>query len=183
EVAWGRAVAAGAAIVALAAPAAAMAGSAGAAGTGTPSTAHVVLVGIGGLRWSDVSSTATPALWRLAGDGSPGSLVVSGIDPRTCPADGWLTLNAAARVALPHAAAGPCPADPPATAPSPRAPPGTSSPARVAQMPRLIAYNHQFHYNPQWGLLAAAPGPGRCATAAGPGAALALASPSGRVAS
>src|SRR5262249_58039256 len=86
HVPWGRARAAGAAIVALAAPAAAMAGSAGAAGPGTPATGHVVLVGIGGLRWSDVSSTATPALWRLAGEGSPGSLVVSGIDPRTRPA-------------------------------------------------------------------------------------------------
>ena len=183
HVTLGRALAAGAAIVALAAPAAAMAGSAGAAGPGTPATGHVVLVGIGGLRWSDVSSTATPALWRLAGEGSPGSLVVSGIDPRTCPADGWLTLNAAARAAAPHAAVGPCPADPPVTVQPSRAPPGAPSPARVAMMPRLVTYNHHFHYNPQWGLLAAAPGPGGCATAVGPGAALALASTSGRVAS
>ena len=53
-------------------------------------------------------------------------------------------------------------------------------------MPGLVSYNAQFHYNPQWGLLAAAPGPpglGRCATAVGPGAALALAGPDGRVAS
>jgi hypothetical protein len=28
---------------------------------------HVVVVGISGLRWSDVSATATPTLWRLAG--------------------------------------------------------------------------------------------------------------------
>jgi len=33
---------------------------------------HVVVVGISGLRWSDVSATATPTLWRLAGQpGSP----------------------------------------------------------------------------------------------------------------
>ena len=47
---------------------------------------HVVLAGIGGLRWSDISPTTTPALWRLARRGSVGSLVVSGIHPRTCPA-------------------------------------------------------------------------------------------------
>ena len=64
----GRALAAGAAIVAMAAPAAAMASSDGAAGARAPATGHVVLVGIGGLRWSDVSPTRSPALWRLAGD-------------------------------------------------------------------------------------------------------------------
>jgi len=205
----GRALAAGAAILALAAPATAMAsgagaarvtgtsqaaGNGGAAGPGAPAVTHVVLVGIGGLRWSDVSPTATPVLWRLAREGSAGSLVVSGVHPLTCPADGWLTLNAAARAAVPHPAAGPCPADPAVAAqpsraqPSRAQPPGTRhpgvpAPARVPGMAGLVAYNSRFHYGPQWGLLAAAPGPGRCATAAGPGAALALASPAGRVGS
>jgi hypothetical protein len=165
---------------------------------------HVVLVGIGGLRWSDVSPTTTPALWRLAGQGSVGSLVVSGIHPRTCPADGWLTLNAAARAAVPHAAAGPCPAVPAVAVQPSRGPHGAPSPARVPSMPSLVSYNARFHYNPQWGLLAAAPGAaavpgvagasgapgpvarpgsGRCVTAVGPGAALALASPAGQVGS
>jgi hypothetical protein len=183
DVTWGRTLAAGAAILAMAAPATAMAGT-GHARSAAPA-AHVVLVGIGGLRWSDVSPTATPALWQLARAGSVGSLVVSGIRPRTCPADGWLTLNAAARAAVPHAATGPCPAAPPVTIQPARARPGTPVPARVPQMPGLVSYNSRFHYGPQWGLLAAAPGPpgpGRCATAAGPGAALALASPAGRVA-
>jgi hypothetical protein len=227
----GGALVAGAAILALAAPAAAVASGAdatqvmGAAHAGTggappdagratdarqaagPRAAagiHVVLVGISGLRWSDVSPTATPALWRLAGRGSVGSLVVSGIHPRTCPADGWLTLNAAARAAVPHAATGPCPATPAVVAQSSRGHPGAPSPARIPRMPGLVGYNAQFHYNPQWGLLAAAPGgagipavtgtsgapgpvarpgSGRCATAVGPGAALALASPAGQVGS
>jgi hypothetical protein len=227
----GGALVAGAAILALAAPAAAVASGADAtqvmgaahAGTGgAPLDAgratdarqaagpravagiHVVLVGISGLRWSDVSPTATPALWRLAGRGSVGSLVVSGIHPRTCPADGWLTLNAAARAAVPHAATGPCPATPAVVAQSSRGHPGAPSPARIPRMPGLVGYNAQFHYNPQWGLLAAAPGgagipavtgtsgapgpvarpgSGRCATAVGPGAALALASPAGQVGS
>ena len=169
-----------------------------------PAASHVVLVGIGGLRWSDVSPTTTPALWRLAGQGSVGSLVVSGIHPRTCPADGWLTLNAAARAAVPRAAAGPCPAVPAVTVQPSRGPHGAPSPARVPSMPSLVGYNARFHYDPQWGLLAAAPGaaavpgvagasgapgplarPGsdRCVTAVGPGAALALASPAGQVGS
>jgi hypothetical protein len=198
HVTLGRALAAGAAILAMAAPATAMASSAGAArvtntdrpaaagraagaSTSAPATRHVVVVGIGGLRWSDVSPATAPALWHLAGEGSVGSLVVSGIHPRTCPADGWLTLNAAARAAVPHTAAGPCPAGPGVTVQPSR--PGAPSPARVPRMPGLATYNSQFHYNPQWGLLATAPGPGRCATAAAPGAALALASPAGRVAS
>ncbi len=50
-------------------------------------------------------------------------------------------------------------------------------------MPRLVAANRPFHYNPDWGLLARAAGPGRCATAIGAGAALALAGPGGQVAS
>src|SRR5215831_7221320 len=169
-----------------------------ATGPRAPAASHVVLVGIGGLRWSDVSPAATPVLWRLAGQGSVGSLIVTGIHPRTCPADGWLTLNAAARAAVPHPATGPCPPAPTVTAQPSRGQPGGPASGRVPRMPGLVSYNAQFHYNPQWGLLAAAagapgprgapgpgarPGPGRCATAVGPGAALALARPDGRVAS
>ena len=36
----------------------------------TPKAQHVVVVGLSGLRWSDVSATKTPELWRLAGQGS-----------------------------------------------------------------------------------------------------------------
>jgi hypothetical protein len=35
-----------------------------------PRPQHVVVVGLSGLRWSDVSATETPELWRLAGQGS-----------------------------------------------------------------------------------------------------------------
>jgi hypothetical protein len=179
-------------------------GASQATGQRAPAVSHVVLAGIGGLRWSDVSPTVTPALWRLADQGSVGSLVVSGIRPRTCPADGWLMLNAAARAAVPHAATGPCPAVPAVTVQPSSGHPGAPSPARIPRMPGLVSYNARFHYNPQWGLLAAAPGgagipgaagasggpgpvarpgSGRCATAVGPGAALALASPAGQVGS
>ncbi len=146
----------------------------------------VVLVGIPGLRWTDVSATATPVLWRLAEEGSVGSLVVHTISSRTCPADGWLTLNSGARAAVPHSGAGPCPqprviARP--AAPATGRPAATSTPAAagVPSMPFLVRYNRQFHYSPDWGLLRSAAGDGQCATAIGPGAALALAGPAGYV--
>ena len=88
---------------------AAPAAMAGAAPAAASPSRPVVLVGIPGLRWTDVSAAATPVLWRLAEEGSVGSLVVHTIASRTCPADGWLTLNAGARAAVPHRGAGPCP--------------------------------------------------------------------------
>ena len=133
---------------------------------------HVVVVGISGLRWSDVSPSATPTLWRLAGQGSVGSLVDYAVLPLTCPADAWLTLNAGARAQSDHtnAACGAFPAVDPAGAG-----------AVVPGLSALMSYNQQFHNTPDWGLLAQnAPG---CATAVGPGAALALANSAGDVAS
>ena len=115
---------------------------------------------------------ATPTLWRLAGQGSVGSLVDYAVLPLTCPADAWLTLNAGARAQSDHtnAACGAFPAVDPA---------GTG--AVVPAMGALESYNHQFHNTPNWGLLARrVPG---CATAVGPGAALALADGTGHVAS
>ena len=152
------------------------------------SPAHpVVLVGIPGLRWSDVSAAETPALWRLAEEGSVGSLVVHTIQSRTCPADGWLTVNSGARAAVPHNGSGPCP-QPRVTTAQPAArgsahAGGTPGPADVPSMPFLVRYNRQFHYSPDWGLLRSAAGKGQCATAIGPGAALALAGPAGQVTS
>ena len=73
----------------------------------TPAPArHVVIVGLSGLRWSDVSPSVTPTLWRLAGQGSVGSLVDYAVLPLTCPADGWLTLNSVARAQSRHTDAG-----------------------------------------------------------------------------
>ena len=140
--------------------------------TATAPARHVVVVGISGLRWSDVSKAGTPTLWRLAGAGSVGSLVDYAVHPLTCPADAWLTLNAGARAQSDHtnAACGAFPVVNP-----------VGAGAVVPAMGSLEAYNNQFHNTPSWGLLAArTPG---CATAVGPGAALALAGKSGHVAS
>lgn len=127
---------------------------------------HVVIVGISGLTWNLVNKAGTPELWHLAEAGSVGALVDYAQQPLACPADGWLTLNSAAR------AQGPRPCTPlPAVIPA-------GSGARIPAMPQLIQDNQQFHEAPEWGL----PGTlANCTTAVGPGAALALASPAGAV--
>ena len=160
------------AVLALGVGAAFAASTASAQTTATTPVRHVVVVGISGLRWSDVSPSVTPTLWRLAGQGSVGSLVDYAVLPLTCPADAWLTLNAGDRAQSDHTnvACGAFPAVTPAGA-------GAVVPA----MGSLEAYNNQFHNSPDWGLLAkGVPG---CATAVGPGAALALADSTGHVAS
>jgi len=142
-----------------------------AAAAQTAPVRHVVIVGLSGLRWSDVSASATPTLWRLAGEGSVGSLVDYAVLPLTCPADGWLTLNSGARAQSDHTNAS-CGALPAVVR--------EGAGAQVPGLPALAAYNRQFHNTPDWGLLAAS---ASCATAVGPGAALALANPAGHVAS
>src|SRR6266487_16841 len=94
----------------------------------------VVIAGIAGLRWTDVSPQATPQLWRIAAGGSVGTLVVRTVLPRTCPVDGWLTLNAGARAMARHTEKGVCPAV-----------------AAPAALPQIAHYNKRFHYNPHWG--------------------------------
>jgi hypothetical protein len=136
--------------------------------TTAPAARHVVIVGVSGLRWNQVTSTVTPELWRLASGGSVGSLVDYAQQPLACPADGWLTLNAAAR------AQGPRPCDPlPEVVPH-------GSGATIPALPQIIEANQGFHESQDWVLLGSL---ARCATAVGPGAALALASPAGAVAS
>jgi hypothetical protein len=127
---------------------------------------HVVIVGISGLTWNLVTKTGTPDLWRLAAAGSVGSLVDYAQQPLACPADGWLTLNSAARAQGPR----PCASLPAVTT--------DGSGARIPALPGIIQANQQFHESPDWGLLGSL---ARCATAVGPGAALALAAPDGVV--
>jgi len=125
---------------------------------------HVVVVGLSGLRWSQV--TPGTAVWRLAGQGSAGGLVDYAENPVACPADGWLTLNSGARASA-GTRCGPLP---------PVVRDGTG--ARIPAMPALTSRNAGYHQSPDWGLLGRLT---RCATAVGPGAALALAAPGGRV--
>lgn len=57
----------------------------------------VVLVGVAGLRWDDVGSLTTPALWELAHDGAVGAVAARSVTTRSCPADGWLAVSAGNR--------------------------------------------------------------------------------------
>jgi hypothetical protein len=69
--------------------------------TGTPTTGEgkkvsgsLVVVGTGGLSWSDISARSTPTLWTLLRDGATATLGVHSVHANTCPVDGWLTLSA-----------------------------------------------------------------------------------------
>ena len=79
----------------------------------------VILVGTGGLTWSDVDAKATPALWSMLRDGSTAALSVRSVFTNTCPIDGWLSLSAGDRAAAAGPGKGgdrstsdPCPAVP-----------------------------------------------------------------------
>jgi hypothetical protein len=150
------------------APAPAPASASASASVGAAQARHVVIVGISGLTWSSVTPAATPELWRLAAAGSVGSLVDYAQQPLACPADGWLTLNSAARAQGPR----PCTRLPAVVAAGPG--------ARIPALPGIIRANQAYHESPDWGLLGTL---ASCATAVGPGAALALAAPAGTVAS
>lgn len=59
--------------------------------------APVVVVGVAGLRWTDVSRSTIPNLWHMIGGGSVASINVRTAAPATCPLDAWLTLSAGSR--------------------------------------------------------------------------------------
>lgn len=68
----------------------------------TPGSAErVVVVGVPGLKWEDVSADLTPNLWALAEQGSVGSLTTRAARSVTCPWDGWVTLGAGNRSLYP----------------------------------------------------------------------------------
>ncbi len=165
--------------------------------TGTTAAGHgyrVLLIGIPGLRWTDISASATPELWRLAERGSVGSLSLHAVrNGITCPADAWLTINGGARATAEASTSAPCAM--PAVVQQPVSPPGAAAPARIPSLPGIERSNGSYCYNPYWGILAspaqswgcgkpAGPRttpPAGCALAIGPGAALALADSSGAV--
>lgn len=61
--------------------------------------APVVVIGMTGLRWDDVSLLGTPALWSLSREASVGLVAARGVTTSACPADAWLTVSAGARAA------------------------------------------------------------------------------------
>lgn len=139
----------------------------------------MVVAGVPGLRWDDVTATGTPTLWQLARDGAVGSLSVASASAVTCPVDGWLTLGAGNRARGPAPESGRCPAAPPAAAAG-----------GAAGFAALEQDNRRLYFGTELGALAGAVRrSGGCVAAAGPhptavgdtGAALGAAGPDGRV--
>lgn len=58
--------------------------------------APLVVVGFSGVRWSDVSTSATPALASMS-SGAIGTVAVRSVFTAACPVDGWLGLSAGRR--------------------------------------------------------------------------------------
>src|SRR3954463_1963870 len=67
-----------------------------AAGDGAP---PILLVGVTGLRWDDVTTLTTPALWNLSREGAIGLVAARGVASRACPADGGLVVSTGTRAA------------------------------------------------------------------------------------
>jgi hypothetical protein len=62
---------------------------------------RVVVVGVPGLSWTDVSEERTPELADLAGRGAVGALTVRAARSLTCVLDGWASLGAGNRARFP----------------------------------------------------------------------------------
>ncbi|SCG75188.1 hypothetical protein [Micromonospora inositola] len=134
----------------------------------------VVLAGVAGLRWDDVDPQTTPTLWRMAEQGSIGSLSVRSAHRPTCPVDGWLTLGAGNFAAWNGSRPqGGCP---PAGV-TVEQPDGIG--ANLPDQEGVVRYNQD---RLSWGTTPGAlPESVRCSVAVGPGAAVAAARPFGRV--
>jgi hypothetical protein len=156
-----------AAVLALAGAALVCASSLPASASASAPRGHAVLVGVPGLRWTDVSPSATPHLWRLAQSSGIGLLSVRTVGRMACPADGWVTVSAGVR-----SAGGPYCTEPVRVTPYGQG-------AVVGDVARLRKMNAGF--GPVGLLGDAVHRAGGCTAAVGPGAALAAADTAGRV--
>ncbi|GLY24239.1 hypothetical protein [Micromonospora sp. NBRC 101691] len=139
-----------------------------------PEADFVVIAGVPGLRWDDVDPETTPTLWRMAENGSIGSLSARSARRPTCPVDGWLTLGAGNFAAWNTSRpAGDCPA----VDVEVEQPDGFG--ANLPQQESVVLHNQE---RLSWGAVPGALAESvRCAVAVGPGAAVAAARPFGRV--
>jgi len=134
----------------------------------------VVVAGIGGLGWDDVSPVRTPALWALLADGaSAAAVTIHTTGQPACADGGWLSLSAGRAVAG-RRFAGSCLGLPAVEA--------VGEGGRVSSWQRYVVDQLDSTYDARLGTL----GPtlarsGSCVTAVGPGAALALAERNGTV--
>ena len=136
-----------------------------------------MLVGTGGITWSDIDETATPHLWRLVTTGSGAALGVRSINTTTCPVDAWLGFSAGERAGAPapdgnprRASWAPCPG------------PAPVSEGTVSNWDRYVGAAAALRFNARLGTFGdAAAEQGACVSAVGPGAALGAARSDGSV--
>lgn len=139
-----------------------------------------MVIGTGGLSWSDVSAQATPALWSLLRQGATATLTVHTVHADTCPVDGWLTLSAGEQASDRSPVAGLDPND--GGRPPCAALPERGSAGQVPRWGDYLAAAAATRFDATPGLLAdQVAGRGGCLQAIGPGAALGAARTSGVV--
>ena len=155
-----------------------------AAGPATADVAGpVVLLGTGGVRWSDVGAT-TPALQKLLDQNSSGWLAVRSVRNFTCPADGWLAVSSGHRAAESTVSADELAKQGKPACGEPAAQLSTAGgPATVTGWQGYRDQAAAGTYEAEPGLLGTSLANAGTSTAAvGPGAAIALADTAGRVA-
>lgn len=136
--------------------------------------APVVIVGIGGLSWDNISPTTTPHLWELLEDGAAtAGVTVSTLSSPVCPTGGWLAISAGRPTFSPH--------DGPLCRPLPNVIESGDSADVGGWAPLAVAEGGTSYESTIGTLGTALAASGVCATAVGPGAALALADQSGHV--
>ncbi len=147
-----------------------------------PLPASVVIVGMPGLRWSDVTPEATPHLWEMLDDSAIGQMSTRSGRSRTCPADGWVQLGTGNRARYPvldDPVDGECQAVPAMTA-------GDDGSAHVDRWDAIVADNDGLAFDAVPGLLGQTLGDTLgidrgCTAAAGPGSGLGAADREGWV--
>jgi hypothetical protein len=171
-----------AAISTSSAPSGASAGKASPAASATLS-GSVVVIGTGGLSWSDVSAKTTPALWSLLREGATADLTVHSVHANTCPVDGWLSLSAGERAADVDASGGGGDSGGPDGAKPPcQALPDAMTAGKVPHWDDYLKAAADTRFNASLGLLGdQIAGHGGCIQAVGPGAALGAARSDGIV--
>ncbi|MEW1951848.1 hypothetical protein [Terrabacter sp. NPDC080008] len=137
----------------------------------------LVVVGLGGLSWDDVSAKETPTLWGLLRDGAAASVSVKTLPLTTCPTDGWATVSAGE-------AAGPATSETrPRCAPLPTVTGDATTGFRVAGFDALAKASREDEFRAQLGLLGDSFAADKtCIQAIGPGGGLAAATSDGKVA-
>lgn len=144
--------------------------------TAIPADRPLIIVGVGGLIWPNITPENTPTLWKLLEDPatSAGAVTVHTVGHPACPAGGWLALSSGRPTPSPRL--GTLCVEPYRTRPA-------ADGGNVVDWPQIRDSLAATSFEPRLGTLAATLEEGSIEAAAiGPGAALALANEEGWVA-